>query len=321
MSDLPDEELPEFGVRLRKLRTEAGLSQEALADLIEASVATISRYENGRQAPSKYHRALLAEVFGVPGYSLFEEEHIPNAYVPDVYIETQERVRHAMLMDDYHYVDDVIYRIHTSKNQDFIKNSITQIENYLRCWSFYRQGESSESVTDHLIGAMRLSMPDFSLECLVSDESLSRHLSYIELEIVNMIGVILLRSGDYIEAAHIFRFLIVEEENTMMDSERRFYRRSVLRLNLALAIRLSGNPYEAMQLLKLASKDAWIYGSGIICLLFLIAQYKCAGQLSLDHSKTHRQASQLYLILANNFGMERDFSQVEYESDYGIIIL
>ena len=43
----------EFKDKLRKLRTEAGLSQEALAEIIHISRSAIAKYENGNGKPSE----------------------------------------------------------------------------------------------------------------------------------------------------------------------------------------------------------------------------------------------------------------------------
>jgi transcriptional regulator with XRE-family HTH domain len=51
--------------RLRELRTEAGLSQAGLAGKIGSDARQVSRYENGRVAPSLEAAVRIAEPFNV----------------------------------------------------------------------------------------------------------------------------------------------------------------------------------------------------------------------------------------------------------------
>ncbi|MCH5180337.1 MAG: helix-turn-helix transcriptional regulator [Erysipelotrichales bacterium] len=55
----------EFKDKLRKLRLEAGLSQEALADNVHISRSAIAKYENGNGNPSEETLKALAFYFGV----------------------------------------------------------------------------------------------------------------------------------------------------------------------------------------------------------------------------------------------------------------
>ena len=49
---MADEQVYDFGVRLRQLREERGLSQKALAQKLGVSKQTLYRYENNTQSPS-----------------------------------------------------------------------------------------------------------------------------------------------------------------------------------------------------------------------------------------------------------------------------
>lgn len=64
----------EFALRLKELRLQAGLSQEALAARTDLSQRTIARLESGRGSkPSRTTIRLLAQAFG-----LTPAELIPN---------------------------------------------------------------------------------------------------------------------------------------------------------------------------------------------------------------------------------------------------
>ena len=49
---MPDENVYDFGLRIRRLRTERKITRAALAKRLEVSTETIYRYENNLQTPS-----------------------------------------------------------------------------------------------------------------------------------------------------------------------------------------------------------------------------------------------------------------------------
>ncbi len=53
-----------IGSLIRELRTEKGLSQEELGDLVGTEGNIISRWERGASTPSHYYIVKLSEVFG-----------------------------------------------------------------------------------------------------------------------------------------------------------------------------------------------------------------------------------------------------------------
>ena len=55
----------EFKDKLKKLRTDNGLSQEALADAVHISRSAIAKYENGNGNPSQETLNALSVYFGV----------------------------------------------------------------------------------------------------------------------------------------------------------------------------------------------------------------------------------------------------------------
>ena len=63
---------------IRSIRTERGISQETLAELLEVSRQTIGSLENGRYNPS----ILLAEVFGIPVDAFLKDDWVPPEEKP-----------------------------------------------------------------------------------------------------------------------------------------------------------------------------------------------------------------------------------------------
>jgi len=66
----------EFKEKLKKLRTENGLSQEALADAVHISRSAIAKYENGNGNPSEETLMALAVYFGVEVNDLKDDSEI-----------------------------------------------------------------------------------------------------------------------------------------------------------------------------------------------------------------------------------------------------
>ena len=55
----------QLGRQLRQLRSDAGRSSREVADWLEVSQATVSKVENGKQAPKVAHVRLLLQLYGV----------------------------------------------------------------------------------------------------------------------------------------------------------------------------------------------------------------------------------------------------------------
>ncbi len=309
-----------FSRYLKKLRTESGLSQEELASLIGTSTSTICRYESGRQVPSKYYRARLADVFGVPGYSLFDEESIPGAYLPDVKIETQDRIRHAMLTGNYSYIDDMVYRIHNLDCRDTYDSDITQIEAYLKNWSFFHQGALKDHIMDSFIECIRITRPCFSLEVIQCDGRPESPLNYVELNILNAIGVMCIRSGDCETAMKLFAILLKESEKRMLPTEKRFFQKCILSINLATALRKLGHLDKARALLRLYCKDAFMYGTPFLSMHLLIGMYMCLHKSETLESEK-RQAKLFHQVFSEKFGLKKRLISLEHENENGIMIL
>ena len=62
-----------FGVRLKKLRKKAGLTQEELAEKAGVSNITISQWENGIYAPTMTRIKALAQALNVPESDLLND--------------------------------------------------------------------------------------------------------------------------------------------------------------------------------------------------------------------------------------------------------
>ena len=66
-----DKVVRQFGVQLRQLRTNRGMTQAELADAAAVSVAYVGRLERGRAAPGIDLVSRLAHALGIPSAALF----------------------------------------------------------------------------------------------------------------------------------------------------------------------------------------------------------------------------------------------------------
>ena len=78
----------ELGARIRTLRKERGLSQEALAQALEVSRQAVTKWEDGSSLPSTANLFALSGFFGVP---LAELTGTPDGNAPAAY-----RRKHAI---------------------------------------------------------------------------------------------------------------------------------------------------------------------------------------------------------------------------------
>lgn len=84
---MPTDDLPEriraarreVGDRIRRLRTERGLSQEQLAGLMYVERRTVHRLEHGHRNLTLDRAVQLADALDVPLWRLFRDEDQPSA--------------------------------------------------------------------------------------------------------------------------------------------------------------------------------------------------------------------------------------------------
>lgn len=68
-----------LGARLKELRKQSGLTQQAVSDQIQVDRTTYTKYENGRVCPDQQGLVSLAELFGVTVDYLLGREEKPDA--------------------------------------------------------------------------------------------------------------------------------------------------------------------------------------------------------------------------------------------------
>jgi len=78
--------------RLRDIRMEQGMSQEALAEKLNVSRQTISKWENGSARPSADNLAALSDLFGLPVDAFVKEDWMPPEEPEPVVVEVPVEV-------------------------------------------------------------------------------------------------------------------------------------------------------------------------------------------------------------------------------------
>ena len=73
--------------RLRDIRVEQGLSQETLAERVNVSRQTVSKWENGAVRPSADNLAALSQVFGLPADAFLKDDWVPPEQAEPVVVE------------------------------------------------------------------------------------------------------------------------------------------------------------------------------------------------------------------------------------------
>lgn len=74
-----------LGERIRQHRQRAGLSQEAVADLVGVSRQAVTKWETGQSAPSTENLFRLAEIFATTVDLLIAEENAPSSVAREMY--------------------------------------------------------------------------------------------------------------------------------------------------------------------------------------------------------------------------------------------
>ena len=71
----------EFKAKLKSLRTQKGITQQELADIVFASRSTVAKWENGLSIPNEQSLQLLADYFGVERSELIGDAAVETTYV------------------------------------------------------------------------------------------------------------------------------------------------------------------------------------------------------------------------------------------------
>ena len=116
-----------FGERLRALRKERGLTQQAVADQLQVDRTTYTKYEIGRVSPDPQGLARLAELFCVTVDTLLGRESAPTSALehsdsPPMALTPQEKLLVQMFRqlsdEEQHVLVEKAQQIFCEKKQN-----------------------------------------------------------------------------------------------------------------------------------------------------------------------------------------------------------
>src|SRR3989304_2566491 len=92
-ASLPTTPVPDdYSDRIRRLRGRFGLTQQALADRLGVSFATVNRWENGQTNPSRLYGAQLQKLVGDSEPAHKESSRQPDGELPVDFTASPEAV-------------------------------------------------------------------------------------------------------------------------------------------------------------------------------------------------------------------------------------
>lgn len=109
------EEKKRMGLRIRELRKQINLSQEALAERLEMKRTNIANYEAGRVVPPGNVLLELAKIFGVTTDYLLGRSDDPNGKV-------------SLLDDDLHQIQRAKKKLKTQAERDRMDRMVEMIK-------------------------------------------------------------------------------------------------------------------------------------------------------------------------------------------------
>ena len=89
-----------FMANMKKLRKEAGFTQEKLAEICNTDPCYIRQIENGRRFPSINYIEKIALALGIAPYHLFYEETEEESAKPDTLSRDQKKRIKAFLIEN-----------------------------------------------------------------------------------------------------------------------------------------------------------------------------------------------------------------------------
>lgn len=113
----------EFHKKIRAARKQSKLSQEALAGIVRASCASISRIEKGTQQPSFELAIALIRALGVPVNQFFVEHNQVNSANKKELAHTLKKlddIYQQLPFEDRQILDDLIDVIITSGSESHV---------------------------------------------------------------------------------------------------------------------------------------------------------------------------------------------------------
>lgn len=86
-----------LGERIKEARLAKGLTQKQLAEMLNATDATVNRYEKGVRSPDPETLKAIADILDVSVDYLLGKTDIPNAYIPEEYTKKHKVTKRDLM--------------------------------------------------------------------------------------------------------------------------------------------------------------------------------------------------------------------------------
>lgn len=290
-----------LGFILKQRRKKLGLSQSQVCHGICETI-TLSRFENGKQSPSRRHIQALFQRLGLPTDQIFEpvtEDEVAYANLENELASCTVRFERASNADKPAIRREALQVWHQLEN--IFPKPDRLIRQQLLRYQFLLGKEDGpypfDEAVDMLLRAIRLTVPEFTLEDFEDGLYSAR-----ETKVINNIAMCYYRAGKHEQALSIFEKLYhyLRANPGYTDS----IRGQVLMVgfNYQLELHLCEKSNEVISLGEELHKECIDYGyyQHLPSILALLAQEYCkAGKIDRS-TELFKQAHALYKIIEND---------------------
>lgn len=231
-----------IGSLIRNARERQKYSQEELSYGI-CTASTLSRIENGLQAPGKKILEALMQRLGIV-------DRIYNSYLTPEEMEryeAEEQLTRCLAKKDYEQAQQLVETLEAQLSQASGKGYSLKMEQQYICFAKIliskNKGESAGCILEQLLGAIRMTLPDFD-----GVHIRARLLTFHEITILNNIGCAYHAAGDVWSALRLlFDLKEYIEEHTANGQELSVKYLMILQ-NLSSWLGQEGHHREALKL-------------------------------------------------------------------------
>lgn len=281
----------EVGLLIRRRRLEMGLTQEKLCEGI-CNISTLSKIENGKQAPSKLVAEALIERLGnsQPNERFFvdaQEFKVQNL---------QQEITSYIVSREFDEAKQKIKELKSiSKKEDkiiaqFIEHSKVMVE---MCANETTPKAQNEKLLKLLFEVLERTVPKFNI-----DEIEKNLLCLEEVRIINNIAIIYARLGDKPKAIDIYRALLRYSEKQYTDMEETGSIIALVAYNFSKQLGLDGNYRESLEVAEKGYEFCVKYGRTRLIAGLLINMSSCYYEMGRDEECKARMYESYYISRA-----------------------
>ncbi len=278
----------EIGKRIKKAREDCGMTQEELAFGI-CSPGTLSKIENGIQAPNKKTFEALMQRLGEPEY--LYSIHLSREEILEM--KLFRKIERCFLMEDMIRAEELIKQYQSV----FVGTRGLDWQRYQAVWALWhaKQGASPRIVVQELEAALRITMKGYQNGLPENN----KRLTFEEIAILNNIAVQYYRMGDRIRSFSYIAWLKEYFDKNKLDEEEQAQIYPLILGNYADMLHMQGKLKEAKEavcrgiwLCKEYAKAAYL-----ACLLGCLARILVSMEKGMEAETYFAQAECIFCIM------------------------